>query len=60
MPPNTDESQITFIVPIALDAETRELLARFSAAVKRSPSRVAADLLRDLLRDDDEAHRPFN
>lgn len=59
MNPDT-ETNVRHVLPLELDAETRELLARFSAACHRHPSKVAADLLRDLLRDDDEAHKSFN
>lgn len=44
------------LVPIPLDRETRALLVRFSAACGEHPCRKAAELLRDLLLDDDAAH----
>lgn len=44
------------VLPVPLDAETIKLLARFGRAVGKHPTRVAGELLRDLLRDDAEAH----
>lgn len=47
-------------VPIPLDRETIERLARFGRAVGRHPRDVAGALLRDLLIDDELAHQPLN
>jgi len=50
---------VVVLLPIPLDAETRILLDRFAKDVGKHPGRVAAGLLRDLLRDDADAHRSF-
>lgn len=51
LPTNDD----TEIVPIPLDAETRVRLARLARFVGDHPVKVAASLLHDLLRDDEDA-----
>ena len=43
-------------LPIPLDADTRARLARFGRAAGKHPSQAAADLLRDLLLDDEHAN----
>lgn len=47
-------------LPIPLDGETLGRLARFARACGKHPARAAAELLRDLLIEDDAAHGPLN
>lgn len=56
---NEDAEHVEF-VPIPLDRETIVLLARFGRDVGEHPVRVAAALLRDVLRDDAKAHNLLN
>lgn len=51
-----DEANIIELVPIPLDRETLSRLARFGADVGKHPQIVAAELLRELLIDDEAAH----
>lgn len=45
-------------VPIPLDRDTITRLVRFSRDVGQHPRDVAGALLRDLLKEDEEAHLP--
>lgn len=45
-------------VPIPLDRDTITRLVRFSRDVGKHPRDVAGALLRDLLKEDEEAHLP--
>lgn len=55
--PHDDDVEV---LPIQLDGETVQLLARFARACGKHPIAVAADLLRDVLRDDADAHQLLN
>lgn len=46
------------IVPIPLDRETRARLVAVSNESGRRPIEIAGAILRDVLQDDAEAHRP--
>ncbi len=48
------------IVPVEIDRETRERLVRFSVTIGKHPAKVAAELLRDILLDDEESHPTLN
>ncbi len=43
-------------IPVPLDAETREWLARLSMVTGDSPGRIVASMLRDIRLDDEAAH----
>lgn len=55
-----EQSDDEDFLPIPLDRETRLLLRRYSDETGVPPARAASALLRDLLRDDAEAHRCLN
>lgn len=57
MKPRAAEQEDVEDVPIPLNREARLLLVRFSRAVGKHPREVASELLLDVLRDDDLAHR---
>lgn len=52
-----DEDDDVELVPVPMGRETRRRLARLAEIVEDGPTRVAASLLRDLLRDDEDAHK---
>lgn len=58
MPPATDIDDDTEVAPVPLDRETRARLNRLAAATGKRPLLLAGLLLRDLLDEDDLAHRP--
>jgi 2-keto-4-pentenoate hydratase len=41
------------LVPVPMDRETRQRLVKFAAAIDKQPIHAAAQLLRDLLSDDE-------
>lgn len=59
-PPNQRDDDEVEIVPIPLDRASLARLARLSRATGKRALDLAGDLLADVLRDDEEAHRPSN
>lgn len=57
---NDQQEDDTEVVPIPLDRETIARLARYGRACGKHPVTAAAELLAELLLDDEEAHKSFN
>lgn len=48
------------VVPVTFDSETLSRLVRFANAIGKHPLDAAADLLRDILLEDEQAHAALN
>lgn len=57
--PSIDHDDVD-VLPVPLDRETRERLARFCAETGRPAAVVAAEMLAEVLRDDETAHQYMN
>lgn len=57
MPPliNEDDDDVE-LVPVPMDRETRRRLVELSKVIGDQPYRVAGSLLRDVLKEDEDAH----
>jgi hypothetical protein len=53
---STDDDEVQVIFDIPLDGATVERLMALSAVCRQDPKKVAASLLHDILKDDQDAH----